>query len=364
MKKLLIIFDCIISTLICCSCDIKNVFEKKENIDNYSVFQVRGELETSDIEKYLNTKNKETKIISSVEELISFNSLLDHINEQIRVGVKEYDPDVETEGEKFTYEVDFEHNNVYVTPLMDGHTNASFNVKEIYKKGNKIVQKIIENIYIPAISPSSYGFVYAVAEKGLEVETKLDIKKHYNPFAVYKPVLYLYNDEELDVEIKYQNDYLLKTSYPKYEDGWRVHINENGTLNVNNSHREYYAIFYDEYRNFEATFDHGFNVSKENAIEFLETSLDALGFTQREADEFIMFWLPTLEENGNSLIYFEQTEERNVECPLSFSVTPDTILRTIIHIKKVDSPKDIIPQELESITRTGFTVVEWGGTTY
>ncbi len=364
MKKFKIIFLSIISTLICCSCDIKNIFEKKEKIENYTVFQIRGELELHDIENYLDIKNEETKVISSVEALNSFNALLDHIADQIRDEIKEYSSHIETEGEKLTKEVDFETNNVYVTPVIDSHDITTFSIKEIYKKGNAVTQKINQDIYFPATSPSSYGFVYVVAEKGLDFQTKIDVDKHYNPFGVYKPVLYLYNEEELDVEVTYVNDFRLKTTYPEYEDGWRVHINENGTLNVNNSQREYYAIFYDEYRNFEASFEYGFNVSKDNAIEFLETSLDTLGFTQREADEFIMFWLPILEENENSLVYFEQTAERNKECPLSFSVTPDTILRTIIHIKKVDSPKEIIPQELETVNRSGFSVVEWGGTTY
>ena len=364
MKKLNLIFNSIICAFICCSCDITNIFARKEKIESYSVFQIYGELESYDVEEYLGVKNKETKVFSNLEDLSSFNSLLEHIDEKIRDDVKEYAGNIEIEGEKLTKDIDFGKNNVYVTPIIDGHSKASFSVKEIYKKGNIITQKITQDVYIPAIGPGSYGFVYVVAEKGIEFKTSINVNKHYNPSANYKPVLYLYNKEELDVEVKYQNDYLLKTTYPEYEDGWRVHINENGTLNINDSQREYYAIFYDEYRNFEATFDYGFNVSKDNAIEFLETSLDTLGYTQREADEFIMFWLPILEENEHSLVYFEQTDERNEECPLSFSITPDSVLRTIIHIKKVNAPQEIIPQELETVHRTGFSVVEWGGTTY
>ena len=108
-------------------------------------------------------------------------------------------------------------------------------------------------------------------------------------------------------------------------------------------------------------FDEGFYVTKENAITFLEEKMDFIGYTNREVDEFIMFWLPVLENNEKSLVYFEQTEERNEECPLLFSIEPETLIRTIIHIKKVDEATSIKEQELRHYERKGFTVTEWGG---
>lgn len=57
-----------------------------------------------------------------------------------------------------------------------------------------------------------------------------------------------------------------------------------------------------------------------------------------------MYWLPVLENNVHSLVYFEQTEERNKECPLEFSTSPDTLIKTIIHVKKVDGEVNIPEQ--------------------
>ena len=90
--------------------------------------------------------------------------------------------------------------------------------------------------------------------------------------------------------------------------------------------------------------------------------MDYMGFTNRETDEFIMYWLPILERNEQSLVYFEQTEERNEDFPLSFSEEPDALIRTMIHIKKVDGPTDIEEEQLTHYERGGFTVTEWGGT--
>lgn len=360
MKKLFkLIFASLLGIVASTSCDISNWFAKKEKIEDYYVFEMSGPINTLKCATYFGINDQETKSFSSKEEVNTFAELINNAESNISV-VSER---VFTIGELFSLNVDYGKKNVYVTAIYRSHGACDFCVDEIYQKGSKLHQKIDIDI-LPAISDSKICFLYTVASKGLKVKSEFDEHKNYNPFMTYKPVIYLYNDQPLDVEVKYLEDYRLKTTYPEYEDGWRVHINENGMLNINDSQREYYAIFFDEYRTHDATFEYGFNVSKDAAREFLENSLDTLGFTNREADEFIMFWLPILEENEHSLVYFEQTEERNAECPLSYSVTPDTVLRTIIHIKKVDTPQDITPQELETINRVGFTVVEWGGTAY
>lgn len=175
----------------------------------------------------------------------------------------------------------------------------------------------------------------------------------------YKPIIYLYPEEDIDLVIKFKDPERLMTTYPKYNDGWRVHVSKNSTITIDD--KSYYALFFDEKANIDVKFDEGFYVTKDNAIEFLEDSLEKLGFNYKEANEFIMYWLPILEQNEQSLVYFEQTQERNVECPLEMSIIPDTFLRVIIHIKKVDGYIDITPQELETVDRNGFTLVEWGG---
>jgi hypothetical protein len=179
--------------------------------------------------------------------------------------------------------------------------------------------------------------------------------------VVKKPVIYFYPEEEMDLTVTYFNEERLMTTYPKYEDGWNIHLKEDGTFTLPGSDREYYAIFFDEAPNYVCDFTEGFYVTKENAISFLEEKMDFIGYTDRETDEFIMYWLPILERNGQSLVYFEQTEERNEDAPLVFSTEPDTLIRTMIHIKKVDAATTIKEQTLTHYERSGFTVTEWGG---
>ena len=176
-----------------------------------------------------------------------------------------------------------------------------------------------------------------------------------------KPIIYFYPEEEMDLTVTFVNEEMLTTTYPKYDGGWNIHLKEDGTFTVPGSDREYYGLYYEANSDYECAFDEGFYVTSENAASFLEEKMDYMGFTNRETDEFIMYWLPILERNGQSLVYFEQTEERNEDSPLIFSTEPDTLIRTMIHIKKVDAATTIKEQVLTHYERNGFTVTEWGG---
>ena len=59
--------------------------------------------------------------------------------------------------------------------------------------------------------------------------------------------------------------------------------------------------------------------------------------------------------------YFEFTEERESYNKLLINPQPDSMLRVVIHIKKVDKKQNIKKQNLPTFERKGFTAVEWGG---
>ena len=49
-----------------------------------------------------------------------------------------------------------------------------------------------------------------------------------------------------------------------------------------------------------------------------------------------MYWLPILEQNQKSLVYFETTESLQKENELIISPKPDSLLRIRMHVKKVN----------------------------
>ena len=99
----------------------------------------------------------------------------------------------------------------------------------------------------------------------------------------------------------------------------------------------------------------------EQAIFLLrEDALEKQGLTRREANEFIVYWLPRMEQNPYNLIAF-QTSAYTDHARLTVTPEPDSLLRVFMAWKPLESPVEIPTQGLPVFSRSGFTVVEWGG---
>ncbi len=207
-------------------------------------------------------------------------------------------------------------------------------------------------------SNGNYGIEYCYTKDGNVIEYPIE----HAMGGRAKPVLYLYPKEKMQVTVKFQHPEYLTTTYPKYQDKWEVIASPNGDLQDDNKY--YYALYWDEIRHDEVNFQEGFYVTKENAINFLEEKLKIIGLNDRERNEFIMYWLPILETNEKSLVYFELTNERELNNKLIITPKPDSMLRVSIHIKKVDKEIKIKEQKLPTFKRNGFTAIEWGGMVY
>ena len=179
----------------------------------------------------------------------------------------------------------------------------------------------------------------------------------------WKPVLYLYPEEQTTVKVELENEKLLGTTYPQYKKGWMVEAYPDGSL-YDQKGNYYYALYWDEKASSKCKFENGFYVTKENAISFLEEKLTYIGLNDKERNEFIMYWLPTLEQNQQSIVQFDLTEELQEKEKLIITPKPDSLIRIHINIKKVNHKEDIKEQELTSFERKGFTAIEWGGTIY
>ena len=175
-----------------------------------------------------------------------------------------------------------------------------------------------------------------------------------------KPVLYLYPEEEMEVTVTLDFDGTLTSTYPAYGDGWTVTARPDGTLTNPATGREYYCLFWEGITEAEYDFSAGFCVAGEDTAAFLEDALDRLGLTEREADEFIIYWLPKLEGNPYNLLSF-QTDAYTDSAGLTIDPAPDTLIRVFLAWKGLDAPVEVEPQTLTAQARTGFTAVEWGG---
>ena len=155
-----------------------------------------------------------------------------------------------------------------------------------------------------------------------------------------KPVIYLYPEQETDVRVTLDLAGELTCAYPAYGDGWSVRAAPDGTL-TDESGQTYRYLYWEGTSGTDYDFSTGFCVAGEDTAAFLEDALAQLGLNREEANEFIIYWLPLMQENAYNLI--------------------DTLLRVFMAWQPSEKFVDLPAQGLSAPERTGFTVVEWGG---
>ena len=175
-----------------------------------------------------------------------------------------------------------------------------------------------------------------------------------------KPVIYLYPEAPTEISVTLTLDGRLTCTYPDYEKGWQnFTAHPDGTL-IFPDGKEYYCLYWEGMQTTEWDFSTGFCVKGEDTAAFLEWALAEQGLTPREANEFIIYWLPLMQENPYNIISF-QTDAYTDGAVLEITPTPDSLLRVFMAYYPSDEAVEIAPQAFETPARDGFTVVEWGG---
>ena len=176
---------------------------------------------------------------------------------------------------------------------------------------------------------------------------------------VEKPAIYLHPKQGMEVTVQLDLDGELTCTYPEYRDGWRVWAEPDGTLTDENG-RQYDYLFWEGVS--EANYDmrEGFVVAGADTAAFLEEKLAALGLNDREAGDFITYWLPRMQGNPYNLVTFQQAAYTE-KARLTITPEPDSLLRVFMVFQPLDEPVPIREPELKGFERKGFTAVEWGG---
>ena len=174
-----------------------------------------------------------------------------------------------------------------------------------------------------------------------------------------KPVIYLYPEQKTEVSVSLEYDGELTCTYPTYDNGWKVTAEPDGTLYDANG-KEYNYLYWEGLSQAKMDFSKGFVVAGKDSAAFLEDSLAKLGLTRKEANEFIVYWLPQMESNPYNLISFQGSAYTD-SAVLHVSPKPDTIIRVFMAVKPLDKYIEVEEQTLTAPARTGFTGVEWGG---
>ena len=86
-----------------------------------------------------------------------------------------------------------------------------------------------------------------------------------------------------------------------------------------------------------------------------EEALEKLGLTRREANKFIVYWLPQMEQNTYNIITF-QTDTYTDASRLEVNPTPDTLIRVIMAWKK----RLVVMRKIKLVTKPSLVM---GGVT-
>lgn len=188
-------------------------------------------------------------------------------------------------------------------------------------------------------------------------------------YCIGKPVIYLYPEYPMLVDVKVTTEGKVVVSDPQIESfdsssGWtNVLAHPNGILIYkDNFYRE---LFYEtESRDVKAP-SKGIVIKSDNLEKDLLEFITLLGLTRAdEQDEFMDWWMPRLRAHESPYWFvslLDDNEKRRLD-KVEISPKPDTFIEFIAYFKPLEKPEKIerliLPPAPE---RTGFTAIEWGG---
>ncbi|MBK8808550.1 MAG: carboxypeptidase-like regulatory domain-containing protein [Bacteroidales bacterium] len=182
---------------------------------------------------------------------------------------------------------------------------------------------------------------------------------------VMKPAIYLYPKAEQDIELEIVLDGKINTTYPLYHDKWQVKAFPSGRLINKDDNLEYFYLFWegDKYLDSkELDYKTGFVIKGDSVLHFLQKNLKHIGLSSAEMNDFIVFWLPIMQSNKYNFIYFRIGKDYDLISENKVDPKPDTQLRVFMEFKKLEAFIEVENQELPAFQRTGFSLIEWGGT--
>ena len=180
------------------------------------------------------------------------------------------------------------------------------------------------------------------------------------PVALDKPVIYLYPESPQAVTVKLNMQGQITCTGPTYRNGWTVEAAPDGTLMDENG-QQYHYLYWEGITQTHFDFSQGWCIKGEDTAVFLKRTLHKLGLTHREANAFLVYWLPQMEQNRYNLICFRQKTYTDL-AKLEIAPEPDTLIRVFMTWQPSEYYVNLKEQLLTTPERTGFTVVEWGGT--
>jgi len=200
------------------------------------------------------------------------------------------------------------------------------------------------------------------------------------PIRVKAPVIYFYNEKEIEYSIKFnmKKNQKLTFSDPNYtpDSGWKFVSKPDGRLVFNKEREEsHYPYLYYTFDTPKSSIPSkwklsGFIVKKGKVIQFLREKLSFLGLNYREKGDFILYWAEKLLKHEAVYIHFLVDKEVNELLPMTTYSNVDLSSIKERRIFMIYSPcskdKSIPTQDLTLYPKINREldknlIIEWGG---
>ena len=211
-----------------------------------------------------------------------------------------------------------------------------------------------------------------------------------------KPVVYLYPEVPTDISVRFDKSVeprmQLDVQIPSYgtgnqSKGWLVNAQPNGQLKdlqpkitncsdfgTGRKGQEYalkscqnnnypYIYWAGNTPNQYPKIESGFVVSAKDLESELRSKLAIIGLNKQETDDMMEYWLPNMLSKNKPFYRFSllQNNELDKLFPMTISPQPQSSIRVFLDWDALDTNTTIPTQELITYSRTGYTMVEWGG---
>lgn len=188
--------------------------------------------------------------------------------------------------------------------------------------------------------------------------------------VAFKPVIYAYGStSEFSLSLKPTGNFTF--TYPRADNGhWDFKLDSLGNLCDLHTGKSYPYVFWEGLnpRPRELDLKTGFLISTDTCVQFLDNTLTAFGLNDRERTDFITFWAPKLMESPYAVIRFVRDGDyTRYVAQLDVNPVPESMLRLFMYytpLSTMPEINDLKSPEILPFSRSGFTIVEWGGSVF
>lgn len=176
--------------------------------------------------------------------------------------------------------------------------------------------------------------------------------------VVYKPNIYIYPDEKIDLSVKlnFPMGGKILTSIPEYGAGWNVVVDTSGLIN-----NTYTFLFYESTQPDVWQRNYGWIIQNDKLESFFRQNMADYGFNGIEISDFIEYWIPRLNDYPLYSVYPQTKSIIDDVIQFDFSKQPENILRLFYVIKGQNQLQDKLDEPtIDSFARKGYFVTEWG----